>query len=108
MMENRRGWRLTERANGGGEVGHEQGVLADRWMAPGRPETGGRGRRARCARGRPNRGGERLTGGSRPQCRAAALTDRRAPTGGGRGREEREARGAHGPARERRRWVEPR
>jgi hypothetical protein len=57
MMENRRGWRLTERANGGGEVGHEQGVLADRWMAPGRPETGGRGRRARCARGRPNRGG---------------------------------------------------
>jgi hypothetical protein len=52
------------------EAGHEQGgsLLTDGQ----RPKTGGRGRRAPCARCRLNRGGgERLTGGPRQQCRAA-------------------------------------
>jgi hypothetical protein len=88
--------------------GTSRGSLPIGGWHPAGPKPAGVGdvRGARAA-GRTE-GGERLTGGSRPQCRAAALTDRRAPAGGGRGREEREARGAHGPARERRRWVEPR
>jgi hypothetical protein len=57
------------------EVGDSQRGGATR-----RPEIGGRGRRgAVVSRGRPNRGGEKgLTDGLQPQCRAAALADRRA------------------------------
>jgi hypothetical protein len=94
-------WELGSATDEWRKWGHEQGVSADRWTVPGRqrPETDGRGQRARCARGRSNReGGERLTDGPRPQCWVAALTDRWAPAGGGRGREEREAWGARGPA----------
>jgi hypothetical protein len=50
--------------------------------------------------------GARAAGRTEGEGRGEA--DRQAPAGGRRGREERQARGARGPARERRRWAEPR
>jgi hypothetical protein len=103
-------WGSGSAADAWRKRGHEQGgpwQPAD-GAQPAGLKTGGRGRRVRWARGRPNiEGGERMTDGPWAQCRAVALTDRWSPAGGGRGREESEAWGARVPARERR-WAEPR
>jgi hypothetical protein len=118
----RRGRRVEEAARAGG-------VPVDRRAAPGRerPETGGHVRRALCMRCWPNRGGgERRTSGSLQQCRVVVpptsgarraagegerggtLTSGTGLSAGVDGGEAAAARGPRGPAREEKRWAEPR